>query len=96
MDALSILRAARVILSSPEQWRQGVRRWGGDKTCCIGEAIESVSQVDKERVRAYRAFENAAAVPGDMNLCAWNDAPERTHAEVIVALNLAIATLRLC
>lgn len=94
MNALSILRAARVILANPEQWRQGVPHV--TMTYCIAEAIESISQPDKERVRAYRAFSNAANVPDGMSLCDWNDAPERTHAEVMIALNLAIATLRLC
>lgn len=91
MEALSILRAARGVLAKPEDWRQGMQR--GVTSCCAAEAIERVSNPGTERSRAYRALANAAGVE---TIIGWNDAPERTHADVMVAFNLAIATLRLC
>lgn len=99
MDAVQILKAARekVMLS----WGQGARgtRRHFD-TCCAAEAIEECSLspgFNPERVRAYRAIYNAAGLDwrGDRNLTEWNDSPDTTHAMVMAAFNLAIATLRL-
>lgn len=94
MDTLEILKAARAKIARPENWGKGRR--GEDRSmlsCCAAEAIEEVDIMPSiERRLAYRAVINAAGAEG---LVSWNDAPERTHAEVLAAFNLAIATLRL-
>jgi len=91
MDALNILKSARAKIANPEDWGKGRR--GLDRpreTYCAAEAIETTSH-SAERMRAYRALGYASGI----NITEWNDAPERTHAEVIAAFNLAIATLRM-
>jgi hypothetical protein len=95
MDALNILKSARAKIANPEDWGKGRR--GLDRpreTYCAAEAIETTSH-SAERMRAYRALSCAAGTDIDLNITEWNDAPERTHAEVIAAFNLAIATLRM-
>lgn len=100
MDALDILKSARAKITSPEDWGKGRRRIDRPmETCCAAEAVEDSDPdaIDgwKERRRAFRALNNAADVGGASELVAWNDAPERTHAEVLAAFDLAIATLRM-
>lgn len=97
---LKVLIAARAKIADPSNWGKGMRGGGrrSIETCCAAEAIEEVAQpmTSPERHAAFRALYNAAGLDwrGDM-LTKWNDAPERTHAEVMAAFNLAIATLRL-
>lgn len=92
---LQILKAARNKVADPLDWGQGPRlRRGRFQSCCAAEAIEEVVEASPERIRAYRAFANAAGIDVQ-RIPEWNDAPERTHKEVMAAFNLAIATVRL-
>ena len=99
MDTLGILKAARAKIADPKNWGKGPRPqmngWPGRglRTCCAAEAIEEIGA--RSNLAAYRALKNAAGLEFNDRIIDWNDAPERTHAEVIAAFNLAIATLRL-
>lgn len=102
MDAIDILKVARARIADPLNWGKGPRsrhnEWPGRglNTCCASEAIEEVQSWGPERARAYRALEHAAGLKAGWDkLPIWNDASERTHAEVLAAYDLAIATLRL-
>ncbi len=98
MEALDILKAARARIADPKDWGKGARfERPVFETCCAAEAIEEASpHAGKERLRAYRALERAAGISSEWGgIPKWNDQPKRTHAEVIAAFNLAIATLRL-
>lgn len=95
MDDLELLTRVREKLARPEAWTKGaharnadgrvVRRSSPVATCwClagaalnVGGGIESAS-----RLRMLLGLE-----PG---LPDWNDAPERTHAEVLARLDAAI------
>lgn len=104
MDALELLKAGRIRISSPENWGTGSRGCAGRNrpmhTCCAAEAIEEAlpiipwDDIEKyeARKRALKALANAA---GTDCIVEWNDAPGRTHAEVMAAYDLAIATLKL-
>lgn len=99
-DALEILIEAKQKIADPSNWGKGGRRDRFNfNSCCVAEAIEEagpVFGVSAERRRAFRAFRNAGGIEDVWGLfIQWNDAPERTHAEVMAAFNLAIATLRL-
>ena len=101
-DALDILKAARAKVASPENWGKGQRgyyagyRGRPTSSCCVAEAIEECLPYTEERKRAFRAFHNAAGLEEKFGkLIDWNDAPERTHAEVLATFDLAIASLRL-
>jgi hypothetical protein len=106
ISALDILVAARSKIADEKDWGKGSRRDRPRNTYCAAEAVEeafcfnSVFQVPPqyydERVAAFRALEHAAGVAqGCCFIPNWNDAPERTHKEVLAAFDLAIATLRL-
>jgi hypothetical protein len=102
VDAVSILRDARTKISDPERWGKGRRNFDRpQETFCIAEAIEECVCLSDEarhaRRQAIRAFYNAAGIDADVwgSLTNWNDVPERKHRDVIAALDLAIATLRL-
>lgn len=92
--ALDILIAARAKIAKPEDWGKGCRARRPFRTCCAAEAIEETSSTFSERVRTYRALVNAAGINRG-SIGTWNDAPERSHADVIRAFDLAIATLSL-
>lgn len=97
MEALDILKSARERIAKAEHWGKGLRAVDRPLgTCCAAEAIEESDMPCSDgRVPAYRALLHAAGPPDDVRITEWNDAPERTHAEVIAAFNLAIATLKL-
>ena len=97
MDALDILKAGRAKITNPKDWGKGPRperlRF---ESCCAAEAIEELDHsFDREYSRAILALRNAAGLDNNFGIPKWNDAPERTHAEVLAAFDLAIATLRL-
>lgn len=102
-DALDMLKAGRARIANPADWGKGPRPYGRSAaTCCAVEAIEDARPWDgkdmnylDERKRAFRALSYAAGLDDGEAITVWNDLPERTHAEVIAAYNLAIATLGL-
>lgn len=101
MDAVDILKAARAKIARPEDWGKGRRVYDRPReTCCAAEAIGEATSYslwdDENRKSTYSAFYNAAGLDWEVDsLAEWNDAPERTHTEVLAAFDLAIATLQL-
>lgn len=93
---LPVLVKARAKIADPADWGKGRRGNSGNRpmtTCCAAEAVEETCDDYELRVRAFAKLRGAANIP---NLwCAiadWNDAPERTHAEVLAAFDKAIAS----
>lgn len=100
MTPKEILIAARAKIEAPERWTQGKfarakngacigpQTAGAVRWCSIG-AIISVGDLP-----SYDLL--LAAIGGEWNTVAeWNDAPNRTHAEVLAAFDRAIATAEL-
>lgn len=92
---VEVLRAAKASIDTPEKWGQ---KWAGSglapgcRTMCMGIAFD----------RAFRMFDNGGQLYGEAvaplrlaiggaDILDWNDAPERTHAEVMTAYDRAIA-----
>lgn len=91
-DTLRILREASALLTPPGNWCQDKAMRGA--ACCLLQALQSVPSANNGRayMRAYRAV--AYLTTGDSSvgsIVTWNDAPGRTHAEVLDALDRAIA-----
>lgn len=88
---LPVLIKARALIADPAMWGKGRR--GRDRpfaTCCAAEAIEDMPYSEARR-RAIVALRNAVlSHPSVERLVDWNDAPERTHAEVLAAFDKAI------
>lgn len=91
-----VLVRARAKIANPDDWGKGVRgRLGGGRrplnTCCAAEAIEDVSTYRDPRKEAYAALSASVGLEGFfITIVEWNDAPERTHAEVLAAFDRAI------
>lgn len=96
---LPVLIKARAKIADPWNWGKGRR--GGQRdmhTCCAAEAIEEAGKQLMLRATAYVHRQMAAltalrnAIPDGENgaIIDWNDAPERTHAEVLAAFDQAI------
>lgn len=60
--------------------------------CCMGYAIEQ--NADGDMGPAIEALYAVAPFNSIRGLVAWNDAPERTQAEVVAALRAAAAKAR--
>lgn len=92
-----ILTKARAKIADPDNWGKGLRGCSFDRrpleTCCAAEAIEEVAPTAHEvRRAAMRALYDAAGLEWNKDsIIHWNDAPERTHAEVLAAFDKAIA-----
>ena len=86
MTPAEILRAARALIDEPERWR------GPDVKHCPCTAINSTSLATVDGAAARRFMCKAVGVSAKARwlLWHWNDAPERTHAEVMAAFDRAI------
>lgn len=92
--ALIPLVKARALIADPAKWGQGPRSEGYGRslsTFCAAEAVEEFAPQLAIRKAAYRLLERYAGFPTEANtLVQWNDAPERTHAEVLAVFDKAI------
>ena len=99
-EARLVLERARARIDTPEKWAKGWyafaangdRRWAGEagaeRFCCIGAIGREVDDVQRYE-EAMTAIRDAAPCE---NVARWNDAPERTHAEVMAAFDKALST----
>lgn len=96
-----VLVKARALIDKPEAWTKGAlarastgrraREDGPGAVCwCVSGAIICANGGQYHR-GAFRAFE-ASLGPNRPVIPHWNDAPERTHAEVLAAFDRAIAS----
>lgn len=95
---LPLLMRARDKIADPANWGKGMR--GPNPvyhrpfhTCCASEAIEDAwkdGSPTEPLMEAYRRLRDGAGLSDKMNIPRWNDAPERTHAEVLAAFDKAI------
>lgn len=83
-----ILKSARKYLTDPEHWCQ---RSPAGKATCIDLALDDAGDRYTHASQAVRRVLGLDDQPGNCHeLFRWNDAPERTHAEVLDALDRAI------
>lgn len=105
MTPKEILIAARAKIEAPERWTQGkfAQTPMADEvppdsplaSCwCVLGAIAAITHDDPHDIRdeVYWPIHKAIGLPADsLAIPAWNDAPTRTHAEVLAAFDRAIA-----
>jgi hypothetical protein len=95
-----ILVAARALIEQPKAWTQGeyARDKKGNRvpltsrqaTCWC--AMGATGRAQAGNIPAgVRARDRLRAAIGDRSIPGWNDAPERTHAEVLAAFDRAIS-----
>lgn len=92
MDTREVLIAARKRLELPENW-VGAGRPAEHGQICVTTAITpNLKPIEWQPI--LRLFIDCNGIEGDGVLGPiwdWNDAPERTHAEVLAAFDRAIA-----
>jgi len=100
MTTVEILKAAKQVISKPEAWCQGDEaRTETDevvtpdnslavKFCMLGSTFKIA---DSDAGRSARRFLYRTMGDSEVDLVDWNDAPERTHAEVMAKFDEAIA-----
>lgn len=98
MNAREILVKARALLEDPTRWMQDAYNKDADGNefvddayaicwCAEGALLYAIGPDTIENAKAQLFLENAIGgnVPG------WNDAPGRTHAEILAGFDAAIA-----
>jgi hypothetical protein len=106
MTPKEILIAARAKIEAPERWTHGAyaRDAAGRKvepTCpdavrwCVRGAIDASTEQHSNKRPSSVLFSQAVAGYGALYIPIWNDAPNRTHAEVLAAFDRAIAAAEL-
>lgn len=86
----AVLVAARKLIEKPEHWCQG-RYHIGEASCAEGAVLSVTSEYDDTQTNIARAGAFAAldrAVGG--YIVDFNDAPGRTHSEVLAVFDKAI------
>lgn len=86
---LEAARSMREMLSEPEMWVKGryaETLHGGRVAHCLGGAVLAVTHQNTDHLREAINRDLAAKV-GTPIIPLWNDAPERTHSDVIQVLD---------
>lgn len=86
MKTSEVLTAARALINAAEKWGQRENAFGKGRRCA-GSAICDAVPCYADSSAAFEAFEAIIKQP----IVRWQDAPERTHAEVMAAFDRAIA-----
>jgi hypothetical protein len=94
----AILRAARRLIEEPERWTKGAaardsagkRVESGDTSAQCWCAYGAIGRATGYRVSDWDARMLLSEVVGGC-ISMWNDAPWRTHVEVLAAFDAAIA-----
>jgi hypothetical protein len=87
-----VLRRAKALIDTPEKWcKQPFLSGGYPRALCANLAIfEAAPGNCRIQELVSNLLWMATGMPGGNNVPWWNDAPERTHAEVMNAFDRAI------
>lgn len=80
-----VLRRARALIDSPEKWCKGAMRTEDGRRCIFGAIDDAAGRLAIDESHLF------SRATGIRNIAEWNNAPERTHAEVLAAFDRAIA-----
>ena len=84
-EAADILRNAKAKIDTPEKWAHSAADFNAGKHC-PATAINTTA-FNRHTNDAFELFQQVVG----SKIAAWNDAPDRTHAEVMQAFDKAIA-----
>lgn len=84
-----VLRRAKALLSTEDYWWRGEKAGNRMGSVCIANAVWRFCESTK--APAYRLLLRALGLETPTQIFAWNDAPERTFADIHAALDRAIA-----
>ena len=89
MKASEVLMKAKALIGTPDRWLKGALNNGRGGFCALGAMIGATGTWSPGDAGPY--FRLAATGSEDGSIARWNNAPERTHAEVMAAFDRAIA-----
>jgi hypothetical protein len=93
-STVEILERARELVSTPEKWRQlGAGEHCGESgsTCAANAIFLASGEIDHNDTEGLFCRANGLDHAQPLHsIWEWNDAPERTHAEVLAAFAAAI------
>ena len=84
-----VLRRARALIDSPEKWWRPSWENAPGNPACVANAICHANG-ELLFVEAHNVMCRALGLDRVPEIWHWNDAPERTHAEVLAAFDKAI------
>jgi hypothetical protein len=92
------LEAARSLIDTPEKWCRGVLRlYANDGKACAWCMMGAVCHIS-QGAHFYERYPSTVRFLKDAIGCdsvsIWNDAPERTHADILAAFDRAIESER--
>ena len=89
-EVVTVLKKARALIDSPEKWcKRALERNGA--YCALGAMnFAATGDVFGDNGGASRVLMNAVGEATEGWVASWNNAPERTHAEVMEAFDKAI------
>ena len=95
-DTLTILTAARNMITDPAMWYKGgwteSGKWDDGGPCCATCALRRAAfDANKSRCKAIGHIKKFT--PNQISLAAFNDRPSTTHADVMAVFDRAIAAL---
>lgn len=103
VTTIDVLKAARTLLGPASAWIQGNYAQGphgpvglyARGTCqwCLMGALIACSTPEDAYSAAYFMLSVDSRLPPWQQLITWNDAPERTHADVLDLLDRTIARI---
>lgn len=93
-SVIDILEAAKALIKNPINWGKGDYVYRGDDTtkyCAIGAVMTVESDLaDNALFVSERFLRDALPEDADRRLVRYNDAPERTHEEIMSLFDRAI------
>jgi coenzyme F420-reducing hydrogenase delta subunit len=95
MDTVEVLTKARALIDCPERWCRGGlalrdRMGGVLAMCAMGACYYAANETFHDQMDAVSELRKAIGLPKGRAISDWNDAPERTHSEVLAAFDKAI------
>jgi hypothetical protein len=94
MKPSEVLRKAKALIDSPEKWWESSKRCLDYQYCALRAIIRVLAYGYAGVVQIFaRANNIRPSSDGSFEwpVANWNDAPERTHADVMAAFDRAIA-----
>lgn len=97
MNNVEFLRAVRAKIESPEKWCQGYFYDLDGRHCLASAALAIMGNIVPESsldaLFARRHIANILGFGCIREITEWNDAPERTHTDVLERIDTAVITL---
>lgn len=98
MNALTLARQVRELLAVPERWTRGEFARRADGSPCGSKdpaaqcwcLVGAMCRLDDDPIRGMEMLDAIRAATRSDSASVWNDAPGRTHADVLALLDRVV------